>query len=168
MSKQTSKEQLLKDIATERTRLEKCLSMLNEKDMVQPGVTGQWSVKDILAHLAAWEQLLLEWYQAGLGGYPEAHEPVGMKRKLIDALNQEIYAQNRGRELDAVLVDFHRSYQQVFMIVSAIPEEDLFAPGRYSWTGRFTLADYVAGNTCNHYAWAGTQILKWKNRKNIG
>ena len=41
-----------------------------------------------------------------------------------------------------------------------IPEEDMFSPGRYAWTGRLTLADYIAGNTCNHYRWAKTQIRR--------
>jgi uncharacterized damage-inducible protein DinB len=53
MSRQSSKDQLLKDISTERRRLEKNLSALNAEDMTQPGVTGAWSVKDILAHLVA-------------------------------------------------------------------------------------------------------------------
>ncbi len=29
---------------------------LSESQMAQPGVTGEWSVKDILAHVTAWEE----------------------------------------------------------------------------------------------------------------
>jgi hypothetical protein len=68
MVKQTSKDQLLKGIHTERVRLESNLSTLSAEEMSQPGVTGTWSVKDILAHLVAWERLFLEWYQAGVKG----------------------------------------------------------------------------------------------------
>ena len=95
MAKQTSKDQLLKDIHTARRRLEDLLSTLSQEDMEQPGVTGIWSVKDILAHLVAWECLFLDWYQAGLQGRSPTTTPVGMSQKMIGKLNQEIYEKNQ-------------------------------------------------------------------------
>ncbi len=164
MSKQVSKDQLLKDISTERRRLEKNLSTLDEKDMLQPGVTGTWSVKDILAHLVAWERLFLDWHQVDAQVKPPTIMPVGMDRKAMDALNQEIYEKNRGRKLADILAEFRASYQQILATLEVIPEEDMFMHGRFEWTGKLTLADYIAGNTCNHYAWARNQIRKWMKR----
>ena len=165
MVKQTSKAQLLKDIHTERMRLERNLSTLSAEEMSQPGVTGTWSVKDILAHLVAWERLLLEWYQAGLKGYSASTLPVGMSHNAISILNQEIYDSNRSRSLDEILAEFHASYQQMLAVIQEIPESDMFVHGRFDWTGKLTLADYIAGNTCNHYAWAKSQIRKWMKIK---
>jgi hypothetical protein len=160
MVKQLSKDQLLKDIYTERRRLEKNLSTLSEEDMLQPGVIGTWSVKDMLVHIVAWEKLFLDWYQAGLQGSCPDITPVGMSKKAIDALNQDIYEKNRCRSLEDVLSDFRTSYQQTLTTIKAIPEEDMFIRGRFEWTGRLTLADYIAGNTCNHYAWVNRMIHK--------
>ncbi len=165
MAKQTSKGQLLNDIHTERRRLEKNLSILTAEDMQRTGVTGLWSVKDILAHLVAWEKLFLGWYSAGVRGCAPETAPVGMSQKTIDALNQQIYEKNRWRTLDDVLAEFYASYQETLAAIEAIPEEDMFARGRFSWTGRLTLADYIAGNTCNHYAWAKSQIKKVKTSR---
>jgi len=64
------------------------------------------------------------------------------------------------RSLEEILADFEASYQEIVKVVEAIPEEDMFVQGRFSWTGKLTLADYIAGNTCNHYAWAKSQIRK--------
>jgi hypothetical protein len=83
-----------------------------------------------------------------------------MSRKAIGALNQEIYENNRRRSLHEVLAEFSTSYQQVIATIQSIPEEDMFACNRFAWTGELTLADYIAGNTCNHYAWANAQIRK--------
>jgi hypothetical protein len=160
MVKQKSKEQLLKDIDTERRRLEKNLFTLSEEDMMLPGVLGTWSVKDILVHIVAWEKLFLDWYQAGIRGSCPDITPVGMSKKAIDALNQDIYEKNRSRSLEDVLSDFRTSYQQTLTTIKAIPEEDMFIRGRFEWTGKLTLADYIAGNTCNHYAWAKLMIRK--------
>jgi hypothetical protein len=164
VAKQTSKDQLLKDIHTERRRLEKNLSPLRAEDMLKPGVTGAWSVKDILAHLVAWEKLFMEWYQTGVQSSSSAIEPVGMCQKAMDALNQHIYETNQWRSLDVVLAEFHASYQQVVTVIEGIPERDMFVRRRFTWTGKLTLADYIAGNTCNHYSWANSQIRKWVKR----
>jgi hypothetical protein len=160
MTKQLTKPQLLKDIQAERRRLEHLLSNLEPEQMILPGVVGTWSVKDVLAHLVAWEQLLLGWYRAGLQNAGSATQPVGMSRKAMDALNTEIHAANCQRSLDDILGSFHSSYQEVLTVIEAIPEVEMFAHGRYTWTGRLTLADYIAGNTCNHYAWARDSIRK--------
>ncbi|PWB54066.1 MAG: hypothetical protein C3F13_07175 [Anaerolineales bacterium] len=161
MAKQTSKEQLLKDIHIERRRLEKRLATLRKEEMILPGVTGTWSVKDILAHLSAWERLFLDWCSTGLNGLMPEISPVGMKRKTIDALNQQIFKQNQGRDLADVFTEFYASYQEVMTVIGSIPEEDMFTRSRFTWTGPLILADYIAGNTCNHYAWANAQIKKY-------
>ncbi len=164
MAKQTSKAQLLKDIQAERRRLEKTLSTLEAAEMVQAGAVGTWSVKDVLAHLAAWEKLFLDWYQAGIQGSAPGTLPVGMGKRAIDALNQQIYTQNQGRSLEEILAEFQASYRQILAVIEAIPEGDMFSCGRFSWTGELALVDYIAGNTCSHYAWARSQISKWVKR----
>ena len=160
MAKQTSKDQLLKDIHTEHRRLEKKLFILSAEEMIQPGITGVWSVKDILAHLEAWEKLLLEWYHAGMEGRSPSVTPVGMSKKSMDILNQQIYEANQWRSLDDILAEFHASYQEIVSVIEMIPEGDMFAMGLFHWTGKLVLADYIAGNTCNHYAWARSQIRR--------
>jgi hypothetical protein len=165
MAKQSNKDQLVRDIQTERRRLEKCLAVVEKTDMTLPGVVGNWSVKDVLAHLVAWEQLFLMWYQAGMRDETPAVNPVGMRRKDIDALNQQIYEKNRSRSLDEVWNEFIDSYQQILRTVQSIPENEMFSKDFFSWTGSLKLADYIAGNTCNHYAWANTKIRMWSRRR---
>jgi hypothetical protein len=161
MTKHSNKDQLLIDIQTQHRRLEKTLASLSEEAMLQPGAVGSWSVKDVLAHLTAWEQLFLDWYNCGLKGDELVISPVGMSRAAMDALNQQIYANNQARPLDGILAEFHASYQQILTLIETIPEADMFTPGRFAWTGKLTLADYIAGNTCSHYAWANSKIRKW-------
>jgi len=165
MTKQKSKNELLNDIQVERRRLERNLDDLTELDMTRPGAVGEWSVKDVIAHLMAWEQLFLGWYEAGLQGRIPETTPVGMSKKAIDTLNQKIFVEYRECSLNEILAEFHDSHQQVLAVVQAIPEEDLLTTGRYAWTGKLALADYVAGNTCNHYQWANTKIRRWMHTK---
>lgn len=160
MTKHKTKEALLGDIQVQRRQLELNLHALTPAELVAPGVVGEWSVKDLLAHLAAWEQLLLGWDAAGRAGRIPSIAPVGLSRAAIADLNQQIYAQNCTRPLEDVQEEFHRSYEQVWAILQTIPEEEMFAAGRFAWTGRLSLADYIAGNTCSHYRWAKNQIRR--------
>jgi uncharacterized protein (TIGR03083 family) len=160
----TTKEALLNEIRTEREALEKFLAGLVPQQMVQPGAIAAWSVKDVLAHLAEWEQLLLVWYQAGLQAGLRGEDPPlpapGYTWAQMDDLNQEIFEKYRAAPLERVLDYFRSSYSQVLGAVQAMAQDELFTPGRYAWTKQNTLADYVIPCTSEHYEWARREMLK--------
>ena len=151
MDKPTTKGQLLKDIRTERKKLENALKGLPDAAMVKAPAAGEWSVKDILAHIAFWEQFFLQRYRAGLRGEKQVM-PEWSKSGVLDDINKEVYERNLKRTLSDVKKEFHTSYKLIFDAVEQIPEEDMFASSKYDWTGKNTLADYIVGNTSEHYA----------------
>jgi uncharacterized protein (TIGR03083 family) len=155
-----TKEALLEEIRHEREALDKFLAGLSPGQMAQPGAIAEWSVKDVLAHLAEWEQLLLVWYTAGLRGEVPQLPAEGYTWAQMDDLNQVIYERYRHRSLDDVLSYYRTSYAQVLDAVQAMAEADLFTPGRFAWTKQNTLADYVVPCTSEHYRWAQVEMRK--------
>jgi hypothetical protein len=151
MDKPASKQELLKSIHVERQRLEDALKGISASDMVKSSRPDHWSTKDLLAHIAAWEKKLLKWYETGLRGEKQTM-PQWNTPGLIDEINLKIYQRNRDRELPEVLKEFKESYKHIFEVVTSIPEADMFAHGKYEWTGEGTLADYIVANTSRHYA----------------
>jgi hypothetical protein len=133
--------------------------------MTLPGVVGVWSVKDSLAHLAAWERFFLRWYEAGRNREPLEPAPVALSRNAIAALNEQIYEQNERSSLAAVNAEFHASYVAILAALQVMPEDDMFTTGHYDWTGKLRVADYIAGNTCNHYRWATSHIRRWSKTR---
>jgi len=167
MTQQMSKDKLLEQIRVDRGRLEGNLAKLSQEDMMRSGVIGEWSVKDILAHLVDWEQRCLNWIEASFRGEtPETPAP-GMTWKDLDVLNQQIFAKHRNRTLEAVLDEFHSSYQAILKTVEDISEEDLTNPHRFGWRAGKPLWKLIASNTYNHYRWAKTEIRKWMKAQNI-
>ena len=156
-----TKSELVNAVVSEHRRLEKNLARLSEEELVRPAVIGEWSVKDLLAHLSAWENRFLSYYAAGINGkvYPSKY-PAWATEKVAQALNREIYEQNRDRKLDDVQVDFNTSFLRILTKIGEMSAEELFTPGWYGWTEGRTLAEFVAGVTCNHYYWAKLQIQK--------
>jgi hypothetical protein len=160
MPKPTSKRELLSAIDKERGTLLALLDSLTAEQMVEPGIVGEWSVQDVLAHLTAWEQLCLGWYRAGLSGEtPEMPAP-GFKWEETPALNRQIYEQNRERPLADVLQDFQKSHQEILGVVQSLSNDDLFTPGKVAWTGKNTMGTYFVSATSSHYLWAWSEIRK--------
>ena len=141
---------MLKGIREQRQSLEDSLKGLTDADMVESAKPGEWSVKDILAHVTAWEKSLQEWYEKGLRGEKQVMPDWEMPG-IIDIINQQIYERSEKRPLGEVLAELHDSYEHVLKTVEEIPESDMFVPARYDWLGRYTLADYIMANTGGHY-----------------
>ena len=59
MPRPTSKTDLLQAIDQERGALQALLDTLSPEQMAAPGIVGEWAVKDVLAHLTAWDQMVL-------------------------------------------------------------------------------------------------------------
>jgi hypothetical protein len=72
MSQPKTKANIVGKLQTERKRLDQNLARLSREAMLQPGVIGASSVKDILAHLADWEAHMPLWLEAARGGDPVA------------------------------------------------------------------------------------------------
>jgi hypothetical protein len=161
VGKYLNKQVILESIRTERRRLEQNLERLSDEQMEMAGVVGEWTVKDTLAHLADWEQRFIGWYEAGVRGeFPETPAP-GIGWEQLDVLNRRIYEKHRDRGLEDVREEFDASYRRVVAVVTGMPEEEIFAVGRYAWLAGSNLVDVILANTANHYRWAKGQIRDW-------
>ena len=160
MPKPTTKAEILSESAKEHDALEQLLATLTPEHMVQPGIVGDWSAKDVVAHLTEWEQMVLGWYHAGLAGDSPSLPAPGFNWSELPALNQVIYEKHRDRSLADVLDAFGASYRQIMAWVESLSEEDLFTPGRYAWAKTNALASYVISCTSSHDRWARTELRK--------
>jgi hypothetical protein len=167
MGKRLPKKELLAEIARERTALDDTLALLSPRQMTQSGVTGGgWSVKDILGHLIGWQQMNLDWYDAGLRGEKPAMPAPGFTWRDLPRLNAMIYRKHRRRPLRDVLRDYRTHHQRLLALLASLPDEDLVTLGRYTWTGpSWTLSDYLRANTAAHYLWARQRIRRWLRRQ---
>jgi len=160
MPKPTTIKELLSDIQKERDALEQFLATLSCEQMIQPGAIDDWSPKDIQAHLAEWQQMCLDWYNAGLRSEIPHLPAEGFKWSQMPALNQKIFEKYQDRPLEYVWDLFRSSHQQILNVVEAISEERLFKPGYFSWTRKISLSSYVIPCTSEHYHWARTTMRK--------
>src|SRR6266568_6179621 len=66
MEEQIDKTTLLDKIRTEYAAFERLLAPLDEKQMTTAGINGEWSIKDDLDHITAWQQSLFDLLKAAI------------------------------------------------------------------------------------------------------
>lgn len=166
MTGQMDKARILEEMRTKYTTLEEILSPLDETQMTAAGVTGDWSIKDALAHITSWQHRLLDrLHAAARNGEPTI--PGISSDEEVDKLNEQFYQQNKSRPLVEVLEDFRASYQQIVDAVQALSEEDLVNPQRFAWMQGDPLWQIVAGDTYDHYEEHAQPIREWLARSSI-
>lgn len=135
MDSKTSKTRLLDDLRDEEARWEALLHEIGEEHMTQPGVAGEWSIKDIVAHLTGWRRRTVGRFQAALRHEPPPPPPWPSQLQTDDEINAWIYAANRDRPLADVLRDSHDVFEQLVETLGFFSDADLLDPTRFSWLG---------------------------------
>lgn len=127
----TTRDELVKRIGDERAAWHALLAEIGEDRMEEPGPMGDWTFKDLAAHLLGWRERTLALIAAGPGEHPPAAWPATLSTD--DEINAWIHEQHRQRPLRDVLADVDRSYERLAALVETMPEEDLMTPGRFDW-----------------------------------
>jgi hypothetical protein len=123
---------------------------------VQPGTDG-WSPKDHVAHVSAWEELLL-----AILRHQDRHTSMGVgdiRGKATDEINDAIFQSRRHLTPDVVRTSLVETHRQVRAAIEALPEADLrrpranFQPAERAddEPGDETLLDEIEWNTWGHY-----------------
>jgi hypothetical protein len=124
--------------------------------MTLPGVTGNWSVKDIIAHVTWWEEEALKHLPLIImGGRPSRYS---VKYGGIDAFNALMTKQKRGLSLLAVLRQQDETHHQLIVYVQSAPEELLTRETRFRRRLRL--------DTYNHYPKHAKAIQAWRETTN--
>ena len=152
MQEPQTKVEMLQWVNDEWEALNDWLARIPPAERERPGVEGgDWSIKDLMAHVTAWEKLMVQWLlEAARGETPQRPVP-GLTWDDLDLLNQRIYDQNHDRPLVDVEADYHAFHQTALETVLPLSEEELFTAGRYDWMNDRPLWYVVAGNMWNHY-----------------
>lgn len=158
------KARLLELVEEEYRALQETLAQVPPERLTEPGVVGTWSVKDILAHIAAWQGRMVRWVTDALRGEVPQVLPAGMTWGDLDRWNEQTYLENRDRSLAEVLDQVARSYSQALEATRAATEDELFDPAHFPWREGRPLWPMVAANTFWHHAEHAQAIGQWLRR----
>jgi hypothetical protein len=148
------KERLITKIENSWMAFMESFAGLTDDMLMEPGVVGYWSVRDVLAHISTWEEEAIKVFILILDG-----KPVPLYRRYggIDAFNAREQERKRYLTLEQVKDELAATHQRLLQMLKETDESV------YSIDKR--LAKRFRYDTFGHYLEHADQIKKWRSVK---
>jgi hypothetical protein len=130
-----AQRQLAARVRADRQVWRDLVAEVGRERMLEPGPMGDWTFKDMAAHLAAWRNARIPMIEAISRGESVPPPPWPAEMDDDDAINTWLQARDRDRPLDEVLDDYDRSFERLAAAIEALPEDVAHDPNGLPWAG---------------------------------
>jgi hypothetical protein len=148
------RRQLLKRLDKAWVAFNESYSGLSDVQLMEPGVTGAWSVRDILAHVTTWEEEALKHLPLILKGVRPPRYSV--QYGGIDAFNARMTEQKRSLSLSEVRAQLAATHGRLADFIQSAPEHQVISETRFRHRLRL--------DTYSHYPLHAAAIRQWRER----
>jgi len=109
--------------------------------MNEPGPMGDWTFKDLTAHLAAWRNARIPMLAAISRAEPVPAPPWPADMEDDDVINAWFQERDRARALDDVLDDYDRSFDRLATVLESMPDDVARDPNAMPWAPGYVIID---------------------------
>jgi hypothetical protein len=120
---------------------------LSEVELTKNGAVGDWSVKDVMAHVGRWEEICFDELQKHLYGEQSTED-----YRDAFAYNDRWEAELQALSLQETIERFETAHYRLFGLLSSLTPEQ--------WSGY--VRAWVRGSTWHHFEEHGEQIRAWR------
>jgi hypothetical protein len=146
------RRQLLKRLDRAWCGFRESYAGLPESELLEPGVTGAWSVKDIIAHVTTWEEEALTHLPLVLLGKRPPRYSVTYGG--IDAFNAHTTERKKSLSLPEVFRHQEDVHHRLIQFIAGVPEDQLGGDTRFRHRLRL--------DTYGHYPKHAHAITQWR------
>ena len=139
----------------ELSRWEALLAGLSVAQVTAPQLDEGWSVKDVVAHLHAWQLRSNARLEGALHGrepqyppWPSEFDPE-IEGEPHD-LNAWLYAHYRDQPWQTIYGNWNADFRRLLQLADALPEDDLLEAGKYAWLEGYPLLAVLQGTLEHH------------------
>ncbi len=151
------RSQLLKRLDKAWEAFTESYAGLSDTELLEPGVTGAWSVRDIIAHVTWWEEEALKHLPLILsGGKPPRYS---VTYGGIDAFNAQMTEQKGKLSLSEVLQQQDDAHRRLIDFIQQAPEDQFIRETRFRHRLRL--------DTYSHYPKHTQAIRKWREQRSV-
>ena len=128
---------------------------LSDSQMMKAGVTGDWSVRDILAHVTTWEGEALKHLPTILKG--DKPPRYSVTHGGINGFNRIMTEQKRGLSLTDVRHELDDTHRRLIRFIESVPEEQFQTETPFRHRLRL--------DTYTHYPKHAEAIREWRKQR---
>src|SRR2546421_4757123 len=134
-----------------------------ETEWETAGACGVWSAKDIIAHLASYEQVLVDILTTFTGG--GSTPMLNSYIELGGEFNDIEVSRRKAKTIQDVLAEFNDTHTQVMSLMAKIPSETLRQTGTLPWYGmNYALDDVLVYMYYGHKREHSAQIAVFRDQ----
>jgi hypothetical protein len=152
------RKQLLRRIDDAWAAFQESYAGLSDAELMERGVSGDWSVQDTLAHVSTWEEEALKYLPLILAG--EKPPRYSVEYGGIDAFNARMTERKKGLSLPEVRRQQDEIHGRLIDLVRSAPEDQIRRETRFRRRLRL--------DTYSHYPKHSAAIRKWRARRAAG
>lgn len=150
MNEPKTMAELIARIERAMERVAQAIAPLSPAQLQEPRLDGGRSIKDVLGHMAWWDQWLLMTLPADPAS---PHAPIVLpladqippNDHWAEELNNKVFVYNQPRELPAILAEFTATRSRLLQRVSQLSFDDLYLPERLTAAIGMPAAPLVLG-----------------------
>jgi hypothetical protein len=151
------RRQLLKRLDKAWRAFQESYAGLSESQLMEPAVTGAWSVRDIIAHVTTWEEEALKHLPSILEGRKPPRYSVTYGG--IDAFNALMTTRKADLSLSEVFRQQEAIHRRVIDVIERASEDQLTGDSRFRRRLRL--------DTYSHYPKHALAIRRWREQRRM-
>jgi hypothetical protein len=149
------KEHILAALREQFDRWEQLLMSLSEEQINTPHFELGWSIKDVIAHLWAWQEISRARTEAAVidraPAYPKWIVSIGEDwEEKADRVNALTFENNHNRQWSEVHENWRAGFLQFLELGGELSEKNLLDADRYPWLKGYSLAFILVASYDHH------------------
>lgn len=149
------KRRLLRGLAQAWEKFRGSYAGLSPAELMEPGVTGDWSVRDLIAHVTWWEEEAIKYLPLIQQGLKPPRYSVMYGG--IDAFNAVMTEKKGEVSLSRVFREQEATHRRLLEFLQGVPEDEFSRHTRFRRRLRL--------DTYGHYRIHGQEINKWREAR---
>lgn len=146
MSERVTQEEFVARIHRSRAAWDGLIQGISREEMQKPGFCGDWSLKDVIAHITWYERAMVRLLQA------RAFVGSSLWELPLHERNAAIFRENKDTNLGQVLDESQQAFVELMSELDALTDDDLNDPARFpGMPPDWQPWQVIASNTCEHY-----------------
>lgn len=159
------KEHILAALREQLKSWEELLESLTEEQITTPRFDFDWSIKDVMAHLWAWQQISIARMDGGLHDQEPAFpkwivESVANWEDDADAVNALTFRTQHNKPWSETYQNWRDGFQRFLELGEKISERNLLDGDRYPWLNGYSLA-FILIASYDHHQEHFEKLTKW-------
>ena len=165
------KGHILAALREQFNRWEELLASLSEEQIATPHFDFEWSVKDVIAHLWAWQQISIARMEGGLQDRePELPrwivESIENWEEDSDRVNALTFENYHNKQWSEIRQNWREGFIRFLDLGNGISERNLLDGDRYKWLNGYSLALILIASYDHHQEHL-EKLIEWLREHNI-